>query len=244
MTGTAESIYSDGTYQEHNQSWHVEDSPWKAQQILRILQKNNVNPATVAEVGCGAGEILRQLSIELPDATFAGYEMSPQAIALCKSRELDRVSFQLQDLTQTDAAFDCLLCIDVFEHIEDYMGFTRKLGPKAKHVVFHIPLEMTVFGLLRGIMLHSRAHSGHIHYFSKETALATLKDCGFPCDRQLLHNTVLGLPRRKPEAADVQACLSGSVQGEPGLGRQAVWPVLPDGLGYCTLILQDTLTLA
>ncbi len=179
MTGTAESIYSDGTYQEHNQSWHVEDSPWKAQQILRILQKNNVNPATVAEVGCGAGEILRQLSIELPDATFAGYEMSPQAIALCKSRESDRVSFQLQDLTQTDAAFDCLLCIDVFEHIEDYMGFTRKLGPKAKHVVFHIPLEMTVFGLLRGIMLHSRAHSGHIHYFSKETALATLKDCGF-----------------------------------------------------------------
>jgi hypothetical protein len=32
-------IYQDGTYLENNSSWHEEDSPFKAGQIKRIIEK-------------------------------------------------------------------------------------------------------------------------------------------------------------------------------------------------------------
>jgi hypothetical protein len=36
-------IYRDGTYLKNNETWHVEDSPWKAKHIATILQNNNIN---------------------------------------------------------------------------------------------------------------------------------------------------------------------------------------------------------
>jgi hypothetical protein len=33
--------YLDGTYLQQNPDWHVADSPWKVQQILRILNRNS-----------------------------------------------------------------------------------------------------------------------------------------------------------------------------------------------------------
>jgi hypothetical protein len=46
--------------------------------------------------------------------------------------------------------------------------------------VFHIPLDLSVQGLLRGRgLMNSREVVGHLHYFVKETALASLRDCGY-----------------------------------------------------------------
>ena len=39
------SIYSDGSYLESNPGWHAEDSPWKAQQVLRMLKQHDIHPA-------------------------------------------------------------------------------------------------------------------------------------------------------------------------------------------------------
>ena len=55
------SRYNDGGYLSENPDWHVGDSPWKAQQIHKIIDRNKLSPRTICEVGCGAGEILRQL---------------------------------------------------------------------------------------------------------------------------------------------------------------------------------------
>ena len=38
--------------------WHEEDSPWKAKNIYKILEKNNLSPKSVCEIGCGSGEVL------------------------------------------------------------------------------------------------------------------------------------------------------------------------------------------
>ncbi len=172
-------IYTDGTYLARNASWHAEDSPWKARQIERILARNGLTPASVCEVGCGAGDVLKQLSRALPGATFDGYEVSPQAFELCRGREDERVHYHLKDLLAEEACFDCLLCIDVIEHVEDYLGFLKALKPKARHKVFHIPLDISALSVLRGSMLELRRRIGHIHYFTPETALAALRDCGY-----------------------------------------------------------------
>ncbi len=71
-------IYEDGTYLARNPTWHEQDSAWKASHIARLIQRNDLRPSTVCEVGCGAGEILNQLSVMLGQAMrFWGYEISP-----------------------------------------------------------------------------------------------------------------------------------------------------------------------
>jgi hypothetical protein len=124
--------YTDGDYLKQNPTWHVEDSPWKADQIFRAITRNALSPQTVCEVGCGAG------------------------------------------------VFDLLLVIDLIEHLDDYYGFLRKLRSRGRYAIFHIPLELSAYSVLRSYpILDSRASVGHIHYFTKDTALAALAETGY-----------------------------------------------------------------
>lgn len=173
-------MYADGGYLEHNPTWHTENSAWKAQQVAKILVKNGLSPATIHEVGCGAGEVLLTLLHSFPSARGTGYDVSPQAIALCKPKESHRVAFELGDLLQLPTRADVLLVIDVIEHVEDYIGFSRSLREHADHVVFHIPLDLSAQALLRGYPFsQARKQIGHLHYFTRDTALDTLRDAGY-----------------------------------------------------------------
>lgn len=174
-------LYRDGSYLERHPTWHIEDSPWKARQVLKLLDKHRLKPRTVSEIGCGAGEILNQLHSLLPDYTeFHGYEISPQAYELACRREKPRLHFHLKDLTQENVRFDLLLMIDVFEHVEDYLGFLRCCRSKGSYVVFHIPLDLSVRTIMsEHVLLLRRNKSGHLHYFTQKTALATLRDTGY-----------------------------------------------------------------
>ena len=55
-----DSIYTDGQYIAKNPSYHIEDSPWKARQILKMLHRHDLPLRSVCEIGCGAGEVLRR----------------------------------------------------------------------------------------------------------------------------------------------------------------------------------------
>jgi 2-polyprenyl-3-methyl-5-hydroxy-6-metoxy-1,4-benzoquinol methylase len=175
-----EDRYTSGEYLEANPDWHIEDSPWKARQILKMIRKNGLQPKTVCEVGCGAGEILSQLQRSLPEADYTGYEISPQAYALSQPRASERLRFHLGDLLETDETFDLVLCIDVFEHIPDYLGFLGRLRRHGRHHLFHIPLDLSLLTILRpGRLIKGRYTVGHLHHYTYETALAVLKDSGY-----------------------------------------------------------------
>jgi len=169
-------------YLDNNPTWHVEDSPWKAEQILKIFRRNNLQPNSICEIGCGAGEILRQLLLQMDsNTTFVGYEISPYAFELCLQRKTERLDYKLSNLFDDTAAYyDVVMAIDVFEHVEDYFGFLRNLRNKGKYKIFHIPLDMTARDVFKMIpIMNSREKVGHIHYFSKDTALAALRETGY-----------------------------------------------------------------
>src|SRR5438067_10498101 len=110
-----ESIYTSGEYAAKHPTWHVEDSLWKTKQIIRMMAQNNIVPKTICEVGCGAGEILKQLQENMDNqCTLWGDEISPQAFELCKGRENQKLQFKLADIRQEhDIYFDLMLIIDV-----------------------------------------------------------------------------------------------------------------------------------
>ncbi|HIP94134.1 MAG TPA: class I SAM-dependent methyltransferase, partial [Leucothrix sp.] len=117
-------IYDDGTYLDNNPTWHEEDSPWKAKWIKTIVEKNNLAPKRICEIGCGVGEILNLLSDSYSEKEFFGYEISPQAYEIARTKEKNNLSFKLQNLLENNQeSFDLAMAIDVFEHVEDYFGF-------------------------------------------------------------------------------------------------------------------------
>jgi SAM-dependent methyltransferase len=173
-------MYQSGEYLDKNPHWHAADSPWKAGQILKMIRKQNLRPATVCEVGCGAGEILNHLHAQLTETDFWGYEVSPQAFEICSAKSKERLQFTLGDLLETDKSFDLLLCIDVFEHVPNYLSFLEKLRGHAGHFIFHIPLDLSMLTILRpNRLMKTRVGVGHIHMFTAEMALAVLKDAGY-----------------------------------------------------------------
>jgi SAM-dependent methyltransferase len=169
---------SNSNYLKNNPAWHAEDAPWKATQIIKLLQRNNLQPKSIVEIGCGSGEILNQLHRRLENEAihFSGYEISPDAMAICKQKEKERLSFFQQDLTELDKHFDLLLMIDVFEHVEDYISFINKAKAKATYKIYHIPLDISALSILVDYPAKARRDVGHLHYFMKDTALATLTD--------------------------------------------------------------------
>jgi len=177
-------IYETGEYLDATgNTWHSEDSPWKAAQIIQIIRKNNLHPNTLAEIGCGAGRILVELSKEeyLKDCQFAGYDISPQAIELC-DKKARGCKFFCEDIFGGENGraqnFDLLLIIDVFEHVPDYMGFVEKCRRKAQYKIYHIPLDIHVSSVIRNSFIRNRYTIGHLHYFTADSALGTLKDTG------------------------------------------------------------------
>jgi SAM-dependent methyltransferase len=174
-------IYTDGRYVGLNPTYHVADSAWKAGEIHALLQANGVSPDSVVEVGCGAGEILVQLQSRMPTiGHLEGWDVSPDAIRMAKERSNDRLSFHLGDFLAEESRCDALLCIDVMEHVEDYIGFLRRLRDRGEWKVFHIPLELSVQALIRvRPILRERSRVGHLHHFTKETALQTLGLAGY-----------------------------------------------------------------
>lgn len=177
----AAEIYINGDYLSKNPLWHADESPWKVQEILRVLKRNHLNPRTICEVGCGAGENLHLLQKNLDqDCVFQGYEISPQAFEMCKSKENERLHFHLADFTQErDGFHDLILVMDVVEHLEDYHTFLRNIHPKSRYKIIQLPLDLSVRSVLLGQVGQFRQQFGHLHYFTKELALQMLDDLGY-----------------------------------------------------------------
>ena len=169
-----------GDYLGKNPTWHVQDSPWKATQILKMIERNKLQPKSVVEIGCGAGEILNQLHQRLDDKTieFSGYEIAPDAFKLCLERKKERLQFYQEDLLQTQNNYDLMLMIDVFEHVDDYIGFIKSAAKRSTYTIYHIPMDMSAYGILTNYPIGARRQVGHLHHFMKDTALATLTYSG------------------------------------------------------------------
>ena len=176
---TMESIYKNQTYLALNPGWHEEDSHWKAAQLFQMLGKHHLSVNSVAEIGCGAGGVIAQLHKMLPvGIDFHGFDIAPDAVAMAKEKECERLHFHQEDLLENKDVFDLLLVIDVIEHVPDYLGFLEGCRDKARFKLYHIPLDIHVSSVTRGSIMEARTGAGHLHYFSAESAVASLIDTG------------------------------------------------------------------
>lgn len=186
-------MYNNGYYISKNPTWHEGDAAWKAAQVLSLLDDRHFRPESVVDIGCGTGGVLEVMADSLEGTRLVGYDPSPQAIELVERH--DRVDLRVGTPEDVHEHFELLLSLDVFEHVEDYIGFLRSLLPIADRFMFHIPLDISAQSVTRERpLLRARSSVGHLHYFTRGTALATLKTAGFEivCERLLFPNDLPG----------------------------------------------------
>jgi SAM-dependent methyltransferase len=230
----AKTLYTSGAYLEKNQGWHVEESPWKARQVLKMLAAHQLTPQTICEVGCGVGEVLKKLQDAMdPRCQFWGYDIAHEALERAQRRANAHLQFKQADITQepeaSESAFDLLLVLDVIEHLEDYFQFLVAIKPRSRWKIFHIPLDLSVQTLLRPRgLLHVRELFGHVHYFTRETALAAVQECGYTVLDAVYTRRALEIPSRqfKRNLLNVPRLLVEKVHQETAVRLFGGWSLL------------------
>ncbi len=177
---SAESIYDDGAYLDANQTWHSEDSPYKARLVMEALIKSGSDFKSALDIGCGAGLVTEILANKMADKHFTGNDSSKVAQLLWTKRVvLPNLQFSTADPLSGTKCFDLIMCLDVFEHVEDVFGFLRGLRGVGRKFIFNIPLDMNAIKVATGGIRKAREQVGHLHYFNEYSAIQTLENCGY-----------------------------------------------------------------
>lgn len=190
--------YLSGEYADKNPDWDSGDAPWKAALVADILQRNKIQPHTLVEVGCGAGGVLAALRQAYPDIQLSGYDIAPGTAGFWPQHKAARIHFEVGDfLALNHTVHDVVLMLDVLEHLGDPFSFLERLRSHSRYVVFHIPLDLSAISVLReSPLLHVRERVGHIHYYTRNLALAMLKECGYEIIEDQYTGAALSAPRR------------------------------------------------
>jgi len=165
----------------NNPTWDIEDSHWKADFTAEMLSSNGIIPASICDLGCGAGDVLAELRNKFDSALMCGYDIAPDVVNFWLRHKKLGIDFILGDFFKLNTKnYDVLLLLDVIEHVADPFKFLNELRAKSKYFVFHVPLDLSAFNVLREKpILEARRRNGHIHYFTKNLALSLIAECDF-----------------------------------------------------------------
>lgn len=139
--------------------------PWwaaRADLVLALLEQLRIlPPTTVLEAGCGWG-------INLEALEAAGYRITGLDVSRNMLERLDRPDRQLieADLSQSlplDApTYDCVLALDVIEHIDDDRHAAQELGRLLKpggRAVFSVPALPELYSEFDEVQGHRRRYT-------------------------------------------------------------------------------------
>jgi cyclopropane fatty-acyl-phospholipid synthase-like methyltransferase len=197
VTGPDEKYLTD-EYVDKNPTWDMEDSPWKASLVARVLRKNSLSPTSICEIGCGAGLVMAELRKSYPSAELFGFDIAPAASRFWPRHESADIHFAVGDFaTLNRRTYDAILILDVIEHVRDPFAFLSGLRGAARYFVLIIPLDLSALSVAREQpLLTQRRNVGHIHFFTKNLALAMLEENGFRVIDQQYSGAAFNAPRR------------------------------------------------
>ncbi|MFC1667404.1 class I SAM-dependent methyltransferase [Candidatus Omnitrophota bacterium] len=190
-------LYTSGEYLKENPSWHLEDSPWKARKIIKVIPKDIFSKSNstmkIVDVGCGPGEILKLVCKYFRDNGFSaaadGYDISPAIIEAAR-KNFSEASFYCHEFDKEKYKaprqnIDIALLIDIFEHIENPEHLLRDISEVSTYAICHIPLEDNLEVKIRGLKKRFKKSLGHINYYNKKNAVELIEKNGFSIENMI-----------------------------------------------------------
>lgn len=102
--------------------------------VRRALEFSAVPPASIIDVGAGAGIFLEECRAAVPGARLRAVEPGGRLAALCRQKGFEVFEGFVDAAAESDwrASADLVVCFEVIEHTSDTLGFVRSLGALAK----------------------------------------------------------------------------------------------------------------
>ncbi len=155
--------------------------------LRRVLPTTKGSYRMILDAGCGSGVFSFELAKLHPEAQVVGVDSDPELVAraseIARRAQLANCSFQEGDVTKLDFedAFDLVVSVDNFEHVEDDIEAMRTLLHALRpggRLVVHVP------GYERRWILFSRRVNfdvpGHVRPgYKADQLVGKLQEAGF-----------------------------------------------------------------
>lgn len=173
---------------EQSHWWYTGRRKILASFIEDICRRVTDRRPRILDVGCGTGANLLMLS-KFGDAE--GVDVSEDALAFCRERELENVKLgAAEQLPYDDDTFDLVTALDVVEHLDDDLAGLREmrrvLRPGGRVLLF-VPTFMFLWGLQDDVSNHRR------RYRMPELG-RVLEQAGFEIERTTYANITFFMP--------------------------------------------------
>lgn len=175
---------------------------FRLRQSLRAIA--HLKPGSkVMELGCGAGQFIREIKALRPDLECYGSDISSHAVALAKQSN-DGVIYDLSSDTKVpyaDSYFDAVLIFDVLEHVFDPSAIMAEVKRALKTGgIFYafVPCEGDMFSFwnfLRTVRIGTdltKMYAGHINRFSRAELFSLIELSGLQVIRKVYSEHVIG----------------------------------------------------
>jgi SAM-dependent methyltransferase len=179
LSGFYDSAYARGG--DRHARWRELGARGKADHVQSLCARAGLSAESVVEVGCGDGALLAELSSRGFGRTLAGFDISPAAVELARSRRIARVeSIEVFDgvrLPVADGAFDLGVLSHVLEHVEGPGKLLREVARASRAVIVEVPLERNA----SAVRASRRAQSqkiGHVQTLDRPAVAAMVEDAG------------------------------------------------------------------
>jgi SAM-dependent methyltransferase len=181
-----ESAFYEDYYRHENSHWWFR---WRYDLITKLVASLKCDDSfRILDAGCGTGQMTKQL--EAIGEAF-GLDSAHEAISYARSRGVGRlVRGSITAPPFAEASFDCVLALDVIEHVDDDMGILTSLFRVIKpggHLIITVPAFDALWSEHDEINHHKR------RYRAPQLRLL-IKEAGFDIERVTYCNTVFYLP--------------------------------------------------
>ncbi|HEY8447329.1 MAG TPA: class I SAM-dependent methyltransferase [Thermomicrobiales bacterium] len=162
---------------------------WRFDLITDVVASLRPGPSfRMLDAGCGTGQMLKCLE-RLGDAV--GIDSSPLAIRYAKARGVKHlVHGSITAMPFPPGTFDCVLALDVIEHVEDDFGILMRLHEVTKpggHLIVTVPAFQALWSEHDIINQHKRRYRAPV-------LRRLIEEAGFAIERITYCNTALTLP--------------------------------------------------
>ncbi len=155
----------------------------KLDSIDQLLRRNQISVHTVAELGCGTGEVIRGCRARGIGKLFFAFDYSEDAVRFL-SRRGEGIIVQPADITDDNfmlpRAVDLIVLSHVLEHLEQPLAFLRSCVRKFtfRYAVIEVPLERLPLMRLQTAIFGYRNTAGHVQFFTMKSFQKLIEDAG------------------------------------------------------------------
>jgi SAM-dependent methyltransferase len=207
--------------------WRALGARSKAAHARTLCSRAGVLPETVVEIGCGDGSLLQELAAVWPAARFDGFELSPPAIEIARSRGIPRVgrleAYDGAVVPAEDGAYDLAVLSHVLEHVPDPAPLLAEAARVARFVLVEVPLEDNRSASRPAIRAEA-ARIGHLHAFDRTAVRSLVSGAGLRAVGELSDP----LPRAHHAFFASTASARARASAKWAL-RTALWRIAPRG---------------